>query len=81
MMGKAREKKEKVVMSNSRTDIFILALRLELVSSLPDCRGVFAVIRLHGVMPGRRARAPTSDLYCCVSIVGHRTPPATHTCQ
>ena len=49
----------------------ILALRLELVSSLPDCRGLFAVIRVHVVMPGRRARAraPTSYLYCCVSIV------------
>ena len=46
----------------------ILALRLELVSSLPDCRGLFAVIRVHVVMPGRRARALTSDLYCCVSI-------------
>ena len=50
------------------TDRVILALRLELVSSLPDCRGLFAVIGVHVVMPGRRARALTSDLYCCVSI-------------
>ena len=46
----------------------ILALMLELVSSLPDCRGLFAVIRVRVVMPGRRARAPTSYLYCCVTI-------------
>ena len=49
--------------------IILLALRLELISSLPDCRGLFAVTRVHVVMPGRRARAPTSYLYCCVSIV------------
>ena len=46
----------------------VLAFRLELVSSLPDCRGLLAVIRVHVVMPGRRARARTSDLYCCVSL-------------
>ena len=55
----------------------ILDLRLELISSLPDCRGLFAVIRVHIVMPGRRARARTSDLYCCVSldiVLLRRTP-------
>ena len=51
---------------------------------IPDCRGLFAVIGVHVVMPGRRARALTSDLYCCVSIavsfdIAHT--PATHTCQ
>ena len=66
--------------------IIILALRLELVSSLPDCRGLFALIRVHVVMPGRRARALTSGLYCCVSIVtvavsfDNVHPSATHTC-
>ena len=42
--------------------LIILAFRFELVSSLPDCRGLFAVIRVHVVMPGRRARARTSGV-------------------
>ena len=58
--------------------IFILALRLELVSSLPDCRGLFAVIRVHVVMP---ERSHQTFIVVYRLIVGHRTPPVTHTCQ
>ena len=59
----------------------ILALRLELVSSLPDCRGLVAVITVHVVMPGRRAQRPHQTSFIAVyrSIVGHRTPCHRHT--
>ena len=53
-----------------------LALRLKLVSSLPDSRGLFAVIRVRVVMP-ERSHQTFIAVYRSLDIVLFRRTPAS----